>query len=329
MIRELFRYFHRASHDPQFRMFQDDLAQGVYEGIGKCASKHANELEFLDAFIGALDSRSHDRLRLHARRIHGKRSFVQFRYHDQPTTKELGDTALITCATSGGSVVYERLSLIQHKVIRDGHVSIDPAQLFLLKNFPQFTSDCGILRSKTPVKLTDFERALGAFGFFTDDAEFIYSSAERLAHAIGATTTKASREQVCRVFSRNYRDDSNRGGGFFGEHLLAWQHPKYFERYMMHMGDFFGDTAMFQHAAGGTRASTACSDLHEFTHDLAGLRIGGLVSFDGASVDQAARTIAQKCLRLARIEGIPVQLEDDDNELESDMVIIVAHVSLE
>ncbi len=329
MIRELFRYFHRVSHDPGFRMFQDDLAQGVYEGIGKCASKHANELEFLDAFIGALDSRSHDRLRIHARRIHGKRSFVQFRYHDQPTTKELGDTALITCATYGGSVVYERLSLIQHKVIRGGHVSIDPAQLFLLKNFPQFTSDCGILRSKTPAKLTDFERAVGAFGFFTDDAEFIYSSAERLAHAIGATTTKASREQVCRAFSRNYRDDNNRSGGFFGEHLLAWQHPKYFERYMMHMGDFLGDPAMFQHAAGGTRASTACSDLHEFTHDLAGLRLGGLVSFDGTTADHAARTIAQKCLRLARIDGIPVQLDDDNNELESDMVIIVAHVSLE
>jgi hypothetical protein len=329
MIRELFRYFHRVSRDPKFRMFQDDLAQGVYEGIGKCASKHANELDFLDAFIAALNNQSHDRLRIHARRIHGKRSFVQFRYHDQPTTKELGDTALITCATHSGRIVYERLSLIQHKVIRGGHVSIDPAQLFLLKNFPQFTSDCGILRSKTPAKLTDFERALGGFGFFTDDGEFIYSSAERLTHAIGATTTRASREQVCRAFSRNHRDDSNRSGGFFGEHLLAWSPPHHFERYLMHMGDFLGDPEMFHLGVGGTRASTACSDLHEFTHDLAGLRIGSLVSFDGTTADPAARTIAQKCLRLARIEGIPVQLQDDDEELESDVVIIVAHASLE
>lgn len=183
-VHRAFRYAARLSEDGEFFKFQNDLARTAYEVLGLGYKTNDNEVALVTKLVNAVDGKTYDRIHMAASKFHGSRSFVEFDYRDKPTTKELGDMAVISVVTSGSERLLQRVCIIQNKKAKDDRWSVDPEQLFLLKNFPPFSGNRGLFRGLHDVTFRNRSGCLGAYGLFLAPGEMMFLAAPLLAEML-------------------------------------------------------------------------------------------------------------------------------------------------
>ena len=96
-MERLFRLFSRLLRDDAFRRFQCDVADSAYEQLSRGYLASEDEVALVGRLVQAINGKSYGPLiQLHADKIHGGHSYVEFKHQDKPVTKELGDMASIT-----------------------------------------------------------------------------------------------------------------------------------------------------------------------------------------------------------------------------------------
>jgi len=174
----------RLSEDAGFLNFQNEVTRDAYEALGQAYAANGNEVEIVTKLVEAVNDKSYDQVQISASKIHGSRSYVEFNFRDKPTTKELGDMAIITVVTSGKTRLLQRLCIIQNKKAKDQKWGIDSEQLFLLKNFPPFTGNRGIFRGMSNVVFRNRSGCLGAFGLLSEPGEMMFVAAPVFAELL-------------------------------------------------------------------------------------------------------------------------------------------------
>ncbi|MBN1510123.1 MAG: hypothetical protein JW955_24970 [Sedimentisphaerales bacterium] len=174
----------RLSDDAGFLDWQNEVTREAYDALGQAYAANSNEVEIVTRLVDAVKDKTYDQIQISASKIHGSRSYVEFNFRDKPTTKELGDMAVITVVTSGKNRLLQRLCVIQNKKGKDQKWTIDPEQLFLLKNFPPFTGNRGIFRGMSNVAFRNRSGCLGAFGLLADPGEMTLVAAPEFAELL-------------------------------------------------------------------------------------------------------------------------------------------------
>jgi len=163
--------------DDNFLDWQNEVTQSLYEALGQGYSTGDNEVGLVERLVDTANGQSYGPMRISASMLHGSRSYVEFRYMDKPTTKELGDMAIVSLVTRNGARLLQRMMVIQNKKARGESWSIDQEQLFLLKNFPTLTGNKGVLRRCGDLSFWNRSGCLGAFGLLREPGEMLLASA--------------------------------------------------------------------------------------------------------------------------------------------------------
>jgi hypothetical protein len=185
--RNMNRFFALAvqlSKDVGFLNFQNEVIRDAYDALGQAYAANGNEVEIVTKLAETVKGKSYDQVQISASKIHGSRSYVEFNFRDKPTTKELGDMAVITVVTAGRDRLLQRLCIVQNKKARDQKWRIDPEQLFLLKNFPPFVGNRGIFRGMSNVVFHNPSGCLGAFGLLSEPGEMMFVAAPVFAELL-------------------------------------------------------------------------------------------------------------------------------------------------
>ena len=186
-IKTMYRIFNsaaRLSEDARFFRFQNELTQVTYDILGQSYKTNDNEVTIVTKLVEAVNGKSYNHVSVAANKIHGTRSFVEFNYRDKPTTKELGDMAIISMVTAGKKRLLQRVCILQNKKAKEQVWVVDPEQLFLLKNFPPFTGKRGIFRGMSDVAFRNRSGCLGAYGLFDEPGEMMFGAAPLFAEVL-------------------------------------------------------------------------------------------------------------------------------------------------
>jgi len=193
-MHRVFSYAARLAEDGQFVRFQNELSQVAYDTLGQGYKTGDNEVALVTKLVAAINEKSYDHITVAANKIHGTRSFVEFNYRDKPTTKELGDMAVISIVTAGKSRLLQRVCIIQNKKAKDHVWGVDEEQLFLLKNFPPFSGNRGLFRGMTEVAFQNRSGCLGAYGLFDEPGEMMFVAAPLFAEVLRTRGSVPSNE---------------------------------------------------------------------------------------------------------------------------------------
>lgn len=326
MIAEIVERYRALRSDPGFLRFQHGAIADAYDQLAQGYSQAEGEVAMVTRLGETLGGRSYKGLRLHFKKIHGSKSYVSFTFRDKPTTKELGDLAMITVVSNRRRRLLQKLCIVQNKVLRADKAEIDPEQLFLLKNFPLFSGSRGLFRGATDVMFLNREKCLGAYGFFVNPGEMLHINAGVLSDALAGST----------VFSRSGTGGWANGDPEHNEHgqpspfpLAWWEHPAVYEEFVhrwLRRGlplPFGSDCAPF---ASSRRTR---HDLHDFVRAWADLRVGELVYSVDRAVDLDAEKFSTAILRQIGF-GEHVDLEGDNLEgkLSAALLVMVAHLDV-
>ncbi|MCE5276354.1 MAG: hypothetical protein LLG43_14615 [Deltaproteobacteria bacterium] len=183
-LHRVFNYALRLAEDGEFFHFQNDLAQAAYDSLGQSYKAGENEIAIVTKLVNALNGRTYNHITVEANKIHGNRSFVEFNYRDKPTTKELGDMAVISIVTVGKNRLLQRVCIIQNKKAKKHAWGVDAEQLFLLKNFPPLSGNRGLFRGMSDVTFRNRSGCLGAYGLFDDPGEMMFLAAPLFAEIL-------------------------------------------------------------------------------------------------------------------------------------------------
>src|SRR5258708_1516599 len=114
-MRRLFERIGALCSDDHFFAFQNSVVQDFYHSLGQGYGRGDNEVSLVKRLVDVANGKCYGPLKLSAKMLHGPRSYVEFSYLDKPVTKELGDMAVISVVTSGGSRLLQKTCIIQNK----------------------------------------------------------------------------------------------------------------------------------------------------------------------------------------------------------------------
>jgi len=140
------------------------------------------------------DKPPYDRVRIETGMLHGSRSYVEFNFRDKPTTKELGDMAIITVVADRNVRLVQRLCIIQNKSARGDRWDVDEEQLFLLKNFPPLAGNRGIFKGVGSITFRNRSGCLGAYGLLHEPGEMVFASAGVVSECMRAGSSLHMRD---------------------------------------------------------------------------------------------------------------------------------------
>ncbi|MBF0541827.1 MAG: hypothetical protein HQK91_10310 [Nitrospirae bacterium] len=175
----IFSKYYKLMKDINFRKFQNDLSQKIYDSLAQGYSSKDNEVTMVERLVDVIHGSNFKGFNFYSNKIHGSRSYVEFNYRDKPITKEMSDMIIISIASFKKERIYQKISFVQNKMDNNNKWKIDEEQLFLLKNFPNFTGDKGIFKSFRNDEIIFFNhsKGLGLFGLFMNPGEMILISA--------------------------------------------------------------------------------------------------------------------------------------------------------
>jgi len=303
-----------------FRNFQNALAREVYEILGTSFSNSDGEVKMVTDLCKAIDGETFGALKLHATKIHGSRSFVEFYNQYKPTTKELADMAILSVATRDGDIVYEKTAFIQSKKEdTENSWKIDQDQLYLLHNFPTFKGEKGIFRKNfgKEVIFQNHSETLGNFGLFQSPGEMILVNALSVFRLqqddkISFSDIRKYLHTRNNVFSTPLIDYP------FWNETLYW-YCKNFPKYGF---PFFNLPFL------GT--SIVSFNIHEFIRNWLLFNIGEVVSIGEKAVNYDLRNFNRILLRKAGLSDfINLKTENQQYEFDHNIAILVAHINLD
>lgn len=176
VVREFHDEYYTSS---EFRAWQNSFACDIYKRLAAfTASDKLQEVAKVTALCEAMSNRNFRGLNIESRMIHKyNTSGVSFDYMGKSSKKELGDMAIVSMVTIDRQIVLLKTAFIQNKDTKTHDWKIDHEQLFLLKNFPTFTGERGMLLSKTFTFL-NHSGTLGNFGLFLPNGDMTFLTAQ-------------------------------------------------------------------------------------------------------------------------------------------------------
>jgi hypothetical protein len=303
-----------------FRLFQNSLAQEVYNTLSTSYSNADGEVRIVTDLCKAVDGKSFRNLTFYAEKIHGSRSLVEFHNQAKSITTELADMVIISIATRNREIVYERTAFIQNKKEdRKNTWKIDQDQLYLLHNFPTFKGIRGIFSNSInrEVAFQNMSKSLGNYGLFQNPGEMILVNASTVFRLQQDGKLSFSDLRKCS------NTQSNSCSFPFADHLIwdkmLYRYYKNFPEYGFHFPylPFLGN-------------SIISFNIYEFIRNWSLFNIGEVVSVGSENSNDDLWHFNRALLRKAGLSDIiNVQTENQQNEFDNDMAILVAHINLD
>lgn len=321
-MRDLIRKYHELVSDPGFLRFQHEGIAAVYDQLGQGYVEKEGEVALVTRMADALKGKSYKGLRLHSEKIHGSKSYVSFNFRDKPTTKELGDLILISIVSDGRRRLLQKLCIVQNKVLRNGKSQIDMEQLFLLKNFPLFSSSQGLFRGATDVMFCNAQGCLGAYGFFEEPGELIHVNAGVLSNSLGGGKSFAKSKLG------PGSSDNTTSNGCTNAYGFPWiDHPmmeEIFYRSYKRGLPLFG-----AHVEPLFSSRQTLYDLHDFLKAWTALQVGEVVHALGQTSDIEADRFANAVLRAIGY-GEFIDFDEDNmrGEFNTGVTVMVSHLDV-
>jgi hypothetical protein len=332
-MEDVVRRFSQFLADDEFFRFQKAVAETMYGALGQGYANNENEVALVTRLVEAIDGMTYDGIRLHSRKIHGSRSYVEFNHQDRPITKELADSVFITVVTRNRQRLLQRVCFVQNKVAKGGTWQLDPGQLYLLKNFPLFSGRRGLFRGSSDVVFKNIGKTLGAFGLFCDPGEMMLITAPLVADlARGGSTLKADAVSVPEVASAfTPSGDASSAlpwfpwaGGMLPPDADIFFHEMY--RFFRHVGPmpfwpWLGAAASFLARA------TFMRDLHDLARNWLLVNVGEYSYVFDHAPDPALDRFAASLLYAAGAKQF-FDIGVDAAELDSDLAVFIAHIEV-
>jgi len=321
----------RLSDDAGFLDWQNEVTHDAYDALGRAYSANGNEVEIVTKLVDAVKDKTYRQVQISASKIHGSRSYVEFNFRDKPTTKELGDMAVITVVTSGKNRLLQRLCVIQNKKAKDQKWIIDPEQLFLLKNFPPFAGNRGIFRGMSNVTFRNRSGCLGAFGLLSEPGEMMFVAAPEFAELLRDRNAVAQSDIG---LPSHVLHDGGRPCFHTGPISMPPFEPA--EWYMImrelvhRLGPFpwrgFGYTVPFLGNVYYAR------DMYDFVKAWTQVNIGEFTCMRGAIINAQADSFANHLIRSAGLEGdvdFPTGEQDVKHRFDGGMAVFLLRMDVE
>lgn len=204
---DIIREFHDEYYaSVDFRVWQNDLACDIYRKLSAHTfSDKLQEVPKVTALCEAMSNKNYRGLTIESRMIHGyNNSGVSFDYMGKTSKKELGDMAIISIVTVDRRIFLLKTAFIQNKDSKTNDWGIDEKQIFLLKNFPTFTGERGMLKSQT---FTFLNRSgtLGNYGLFLPNGDMTFLTAQNVfcsQHSNSRISFDSIRNEASGCYSR-------------------------------------------------------------------------------------------------------------------------------
>ncbi len=321
-------YFTQLLDDNGYYKFQNEVAHAMYDSLGQGYASNDNEVALVTRLVNATNGLNYKGIRLHSQKIHGAKSYVQFKHQDKPVTRELGDAVFITVVTRQRKRLLQRVCFVQHKLAKDQTWALDDAQLFLLKNFPLISGTQGLFRGAKELVFRNHSRLLGCYGLFHEPGEMVFVSAPLLTELASghssielASISQPSASGIFQVAS-----------GFpFGLPAFLW-HPMlkdFFHDYM----HFVGKYGLWWHLASPANGmpflgNTAfVRDLHEYARHWTLCNIGEFSYAFGATLDPQLEKVAASLLMAVGAHEF-FDINQDVPEANIGIAVFVAHINV-
>lgn len=297
--------FRELMRDDGFLQFQNDLTLDIYDKLGQGFSSNENEVALVTGLCEVANGKSYGPVSIRADKIHGSRSYVEFKYRDKPVTKELGDMAIISIVSDGRKRLFQRLCIIQNKkASRAGGKSkekvswnIDLEQLYLLKNFPRLSGDRGILRNCSDLSFRNTHGSLGAFCLLQHPGEMTFITAPLLTELMkGKKSLNASDISVIQDMNMLC--------------ITHWHHP--------FSNPFFGHASFLR-------------DMYDFVRGWTQINIGEICVADGKVINTPVDGFANALLRqigFADVVELPPGGPFGEFHLEANLGVAVTHIDI-
>jgi hypothetical protein len=168
----LFRDLSKQLKDFETARQQKEISEELYSSIASNFSEY--ESKGVQRICDILDNKHFYTTNIYARKIHGSRSYVEFKYKSNTERCELADMYMLSLAVSNNSncCVFGKIALVQNKKEVHNSIAIDKKQLFLLRNFPKFIGSKGYLREEEFLLHNTYEQ-LGHYGIIQDDGNIV------------------------------------------------------------------------------------------------------------------------------------------------------------
>ena len=321
----------RLAEDGRFFRFQNDIVRDAYDALGQCYASNDNEVAIVTKLVEAVNGKSYDQLQIAANKIHGSRSYVEFNFRDKPTTKELGDMAIISVVTSGSSRLLQRVCIIQNKKAKDQKWGVDPEQLFLLKNFPPFSGNRGIFRGMNDVAFQNRSGCLGAYGLLAEPGEMLFVSAPVFAEILRERSSVSSVEIGVPSLVAPTGLSSH---SFWGPFAHGPFDP---EEWHMIMREVFGRIGRFPWRGFGPAIPFLgnvhyARDMYDFIRAWTQINIGEFTCLRGAAINPEADSFANHLVRSAGLGGdvdFPVDERNIEREFEGGIAVFLLRMDVE
>lgn len=328
MLRRLFD----LGQDLGFSAFQNDLAVSLYDQLGQGYNSAEGEVALVTRMAKAANGKSYGPITIHADKIHGKRSYVEFNHRDKPVTKELGDLALIGIITNGTERLFSRITIVQNKKATKASWSVDEEQLFLLKNFPSFSGNKGLFPHPGKIQFRNQSNCLGSYGLLHEPGEMIFLSASHVAELQRGKKSLAMAD-ISVLSDRNGHNGNGHHLGFpfaFFDHPFAFEEffhffEKYFHRFpfgpFMGLGYSFGflDNVLFSR------------DLSELIRHWLQISVGEPTFAFGQVLNQHVDDLLYRLLQRIGVGGIfePTGRQQDNfGQVDNDFSVMAAHLDI-
>lgn len=319
------------SQDLGFSAFQNDLAVSLYDQLGQGYNSAEGEVALVTRMAKTANGTSYGPLTIHADKIHGKRSYVEFKHRDKPVTKELGDLALIGIITNGTERLFSRITIVQNKKATKASWSVDEEQLFLLKNFPSFSGNKGLFPYPGQIQFRNQSNCLGSYGLFHEPGEMIFLSASHVAELQRGKKSLTMAD----ISVLSGRNGHNGNGLHLGFPFAFFHHPIVIEEFLHFFERFFHRFPLSPKDLGysfGFLDNVLFSrDLFELIRHWTQISVGEPTFAFGQVLNQHVDDLLYRLLQQIGIGGMfePTGRQQDNvGEFDNDFSVMAVHLDI-
>ncbi len=303
-----------------FREFQNSLTEEAYDNLGLSYTNSYNEVKTVTELCNLLNGKSFEKLSIYSKKIHGTKSYVQFKNRDKPVSTELADMVIISLVTRKNEIVYEKTSFVQNKKEDSQNKwKIDQNQLYLLKNFPSFKGTKGIFNQKFKGKSISYKnqsRTLGTYGLFQSPGDMILASADLINKVQSGKSVEFDR-----IKSLNIHTQNGMGFPFIGDYRMMEEMIFMYMKRLPKYGIPFMNLPFL-----GT--TLVCYDLYDFIRNWTLFNIGEPAYAFGNTIDEQLSIFNRILFR--EFEGLGnLNTNIDGGEIDNNLVVFVARIELE
>lgn len=326
-MEEIFREYLELLNDLNFRKFQNELSERIYDVLAQGYIASENEVSLVSRLVEAINNSEFKKFKFYAHKIHGARSYVEFNYRDKPVTKEIADMVVISIASYKRNRILQKITFVQNKVDKNKKWEIDDEQLFLLKNFPKFSGGKGIFKSvsEKDIIFLNHSKCLGSFGLFMNPGEMMFLSAPLLSEIVKNKEIMIEdirlTETIASFGTRNFFFP------FMLDHPFVEEFFHYMYKYMRRY-DFI--TPFISNGSFPFLNNSMFSrDIYDFTRDWTQFNIGEPTYTFGNIINPILDKFTNFLLRTIGIqEHVDLPLEGIEGEFNNEIALFVMHVDL-